>query len=189
MKKYLIIAALTVLSLSARAQLFDFSSNSGRFESGFTIGQAASFTDYANFGTGINFLGYGVYVDFLYAAPQHMYDSHVNDTKWNDTEAYCISAGYQVPILPWLRVMPVAGYMQTNEGVTDASTINIKDGENTATFYHDYDVTPGTRIHYFNYGLGLSIQPCKWFSINAIATRYALYGGIGINLTYFAKGE
>jgi hypothetical protein len=77
--------------------------------------------------------------------------------------------------------MPLAGYVQTSEGLTDGSTLNIG-GVYQSSFYHNFNVTPGSRVHYFNFGGGLSIQPLSWLSINGIFTRYAIYGGVGINL-------
>ena len=38
----------------------------------------------------------------------------------------------------------------------------------------------------FNYGGGLSVQPLKWFSVNLVYTRYAIYGGISVNFLAFA---
>ena len=185
MKKALLAAALLLVSFGAKAQLFDFSNNNDRYELGINIGQAGSFSEYANFGMGLNTVVWGVYVDFLKADAQHKYDNHVTDTQYNDTEAFSINVGYQIPILRRIRIMPLVGYSQTNEGVTDCSTVNISGGESSATMYHDYDVTPGSRRHYFNFGGGISIQPCRWFSINAVVTANAIYGGIGIDFMNF----
>ena len=167
--------------------LFDLSLNGSRMEAGVTAGQVGSFTDRARVGLGAYALYDGVYLDFVKASPQHKYNSHVTDEKWNDTCAFSIDAGYQIPVVKWLRLMPLVGYAQTNEGITDGSTINISADEDGTTWYHDYTVTSGSRRHYFNYGAGLSIQPCKWFSVNLIASRYALYGGIGLDLLSIAK--
>ena len=171
-------------AVSASAQAFDLSSNNGRFELGFNAGKIGTSTPYARFGNGINVMAYGVYVDFNIANPQHRYDNHYSDTKWEDDEVLMFNAGYQIPVTSWLRVMPLVGYVQTNEGLTDASTINVTD-DTSRTFYHSYKVTPGTREHYFNCGGGISVQPLKWFSLNFIYTRYGIYGGFGINLAAF----
>ena len=113
--------------------------------------------------------------------------SITSDTKWNDHVAFCINAGYQIPILRWLRLMPLIGYAQTNDGITDASVTIWEIDEDSSDTYHPYKVTRGSRSHYFNYGGGLSIQPCKWFSINLIATNNALYGGVGVDLITIAR--
>lgn len=167
--------------------LFDFSLNASRLEAGLTVGQAGSFTDYARFGLGAYLLYNGIYLDFIKADPQHKFNSHVTNEKWNDNAVFCINAGYQIPVVKWLRIMPLVGYTQTNDGVTDGTSVHLSSGDGTTTWYHDYDVTPGSRVHYFNYGGGLSIQPCRWLSINLIGSRYALYGGIGVDLMALAK--
>ena len=198
MKRLFAIIALITLSVGANAQagsgvslskeikLFDFQLNTKRFEAGLNIGQVASFSEYARFTLGANVLIGGVYVDFMSADPEHKYGPS-SDTKWNDHMAFCINAGYQIPVLKWLRVMPLIGYAQTNDGITDASeTYWDYDEDGGSSTYHPYKVTPGSRLHYLNYGAGLSIQPCKWFSINLVGTRHAIYGGFGLNLLAIA---
>lgn len=184
MKKLAIIVVLVLSVVNARAQYFDFASNSGRVEVGLALGQPGFSTEYARFGLGASVVAWGVQVDFLIADPQHRYTNTISDTTWNDTMAFCINAGYQIPVLKWLRLAPLAGYTQTNYGVTDGTSVSYDYDD--GSWYHPYKVTPGSRTHYFNYGGGLSIQPCKWFSINAVATRYAIYGAIVLNLTAFA---
>ena len=187
MKKMIIIAVLLTAAVSASAQVFDISSNAGRIEAGFTVGQAGSTTQYAGFGIGVDLLFSGFYLDYLKVNPEHKFDHTISDTKWEDTSVFCINAGYQIPVLDWLRIMPLAGYCQTNEGITDGTSLHVQYDDATRTLYHTYKVTPGSRIHHFNYGGGISIQPCKWFSINGVFTRYAIYGGISFNLVAFAN--
>lgn len=165
--------------------LFDFTFNASRLEGGVTAGLVGSFTDRTRFGMGGYVLYNGFYIDFLNAEPQHKFHAYETDERWNDNAAFSIHAGYQIPVVKWLRIMPIIGYTQTNEGITDGTTVNMGTGDETASWYHDYTVTPGSRLHYFNYGGGLSIQPCKWFSINLIASRYAIYGGIGLDVMSF----
>ena len=169
--------------------LFDFTLNASRMEMGIIVGQVGSFTDRARIGLGAYVMYNGFYLDFIKADPQHRYYSHVTEEQWNDDSAFGIHAGYQIPVLKWLRLMPIVGYVQTNEGITDGTSLNISAGDETTTWYHDYNVTPGSRLHYFNYGGGLSIQPCKWFSINLMASRYAIYGGIGVDIVTVAKQQ
>lgn len=168
--------------------LFDFKVNATRLEAGLTAGQVGSFTDRARFGLGAYVMYNGFYLDFINADPQHKYNGHLSEELYNDNCAFSIQAGYQIPVVKWLRIMPIAGYTQTNEGITDGKSLNYNyDEDGLSSWYHDYTVTPGSRLHYFNYGGGLSIQPCKWFSINLIASRYALYGGIGLDIITLAK--
>ena len=189
MKRLIVLIALISTTVSASAQqMFDFESNTGRLETGLNFGQAGSFTPYARLALGANVTFYGAHIDFLKAEPQHKYTNvdEISDQKWEDSVAYCINVGYQIPILKWLRIMPLVGYAQTNEGITDGSKLRMDADEDSVDFYHPYKVTKGTRTHYFNYGGGVSVQPCKWFSINLCATRTALYGGVGINFMSFA---
>ena len=197
MKRVLLVLVFLACCLGAQAQggfaqvekeykLFDFQFNAKRMEFGLNVGQAGSFSPYADFALGANLLVNGFYVDFLASDPQHKY-SRTSDTKWNDHVAFCINAGYQIPILKWLRLMPLIGYAQTNDGITDASVTIWEIDEDSSDTYHPYKVTRGSRSHYFNYGGGLSIQPCKWFSINLIATNNALYGGVGVDLVTIAR--
>lgn len=167
--------------------LFNFPLNTNRLEAGLTFGQVGSTTDYARFGMGGYVLVSGVYVDFVHAQPQHKYNHQVSDTKWNDTSVFSINAGYQIPVLSWLRLMPLVGYTQTNDGITDASTVEVDVDENGSSWYHHYTVTPGSRTHYFNFGGGISIQPLKWVSIHFVYSRYAIYGGIGLDILSVAK--
>lgn len=185
MKKIVVLIALALSVFSAKAQYFDFASNSGRVEAGFVLGQPAYSTEYDRFGLGANVCIWGFVLDFLVAEPEHRYYRVISDTVWDDTKALTINAGYQIPILSWLRLTPMAGYTQTNYGTTDGRSVEYDTDD--ISWYHRYRVTPGSRTHYFNFGGGLSIQPCKWFSINAVATRYAIYGGISLNLAAFAE--
>ena len=184
MKRLIISLVLLSVTICAHAQMFDFSSNNNRYEGGLNFGQMAFNTEYARFGMGMNMLAWGVYLDLNRTIAQHKFDREVSDTLWDDDEFFNINLGYQIPILSWIRVMPLLGYAQTNEGITDASTFNINPGEelSSTSIYHTYTVTPGSHVHYFNYGGGVSIQPLKWFSINFAYTRYAIYGGFAIDI-------
>ena len=56
MKRYIISLVLLSVTVSAHAQLFDFSSNNNRYEAGLNFGQMAFNTEYARFGMGMNML-------------------------------------------------------------------------------------------------------------------------------------
>lgn len=188
-KKNIILIALFAVCFGANAQqMFDFSNNSLRGGVGFSFGQAGSFTSYARLGLGANLLFKGFYMDYLYAGPAHRYaDTKISDQKWDDNAMLCINTGYQIPIFKWLYLMPMVGYAQINEGVTDGSKLynEPEDDYGYSDRFHPYEVT--TRTHYFNFGGGLSIQPCDWFSINLIATRTAIYAGFSINVLAFVE--
>ena len=186
---FILFALLALGSLGARAQWLDFSSNQRRFSIGFQLGQSATGTDYAKLGFGISVQAYGFQVDFLRVVPEHKYDNHVNNIIYRDSSSYSINLGYQVPILPWLRLVPVVGYCQTNYGNTDASTVNIETDENSSSMYHDYTVTPGSRRHYFNYGLGISVKPYRYVDLHFVYSARAIYGGISFNFEPLINGD
>lgn len=176
----LLVALVFAAGVSASAQMFDFSSNN-RLELGIHVGQSAATTQYARLGIGACLNVWGFYVDFIEASPQHRYDNKIKDVQFEDDMSWGINAGYQIPLFTWLKLMPVAGYFQTNEGITDASTINISGDRDYPSLFHDYDVKPETRKHYFNYGGGISLQPFPFLSFNFVYTRYSFYGGISFN--------
>ena len=71
--------------------LLDFTLNAHRWEGGITLGQVGSFTEYARLGMGAYVLFNGFYLDFIKADPQHKYEGHVTDTKWDDNVAFSIN--------------------------------------------------------------------------------------------------
>lgn len=180
MKKGIIIAVLVAMTMGASAQWFDFSNNKEIFEVGFQTGPVGLKTNYSNWGYGGSINICGVVVDFLYTGPEHKYDNHVLPVLYEDTSALTINVGYQIPVLPWLKVMPVVGHCHTSAGLTDATTVNIEVQDESARMYHDFDVT--SRRHYFNYGGGLVIHPVDWMSVYGVYTVHAIYGGITFNL-------
>jgi len=186
MKKSILFAAIVALSMTANAQWFDFSQNSNRIGIGLNMGELGRGTSYTDFGGGVSINILGVYIDYTQAGPDHKYDNHVTNTLYNDSVAFTLNVGYQIPVLPWLRVMPLVGYCQTNAGLTDATTVNVEvNGEYDASVYHDYTVTSGTRQHYFNAGVGLVITPIRWIDLFAIGTMHSITGGISFNLSEF----
>ena len=185
MKKSIIIVALMAMFMGASAQShwFNFANNKDRFGVGFNCGLVGWHTEFSDFGAGASINVMGVYLDYMQAGPKYKYDNHVIDALYEDSVAFVINAGYQIPVLPWLRVMPMVGYCQTNNGYTDATTVNVEvDDDHSARIYHDYYVAAGSRRHHFNFGAGLFVQPIRWLEIYAVGSMNALYGGISINL-------
>lgn len=191
MKKSMLFTVLLTVASVASAQWFDFSNNSKRIGIGFHIGEIGMGCEYSEVGGGASLNVCGVYVDFAKAGPEHKWDNHVTNTLYDDSVAFTINLGYQIPVLKWLRVMPIIGYCQTNAGKTDATSVNVDVSaeSNSASIYHDYEVTSGTRRHRFNFGIGLSVRPLKWFDIYAVGSRNAVYGGLSLNLNAFASSE
>ena len=193
MKKIIIIAAFLATAMSASAQWFDFSNNKGRFDLGLNIGMTGIQTNFTQFGFGASLDAYGVYIDFISAGPMYKYDNHVDvgpTAQVPDSTVLNINIGYQIPILPWLRIMPIVGHCHTTHGYTDFSTVNVEvdvdDDFASARMYHDY-VKEGSARHYWNYGGGIIISPIKWLNIYGVYSIRSIYSGIGVNLSALAK--
>ena len=182
--------------MSSRAQWFDFSENVHRYEIGFNLGMVGVNSEFQDFGWGASISAWGVYLDFLSAGPMYKYDNRVasmndpaNVRYLPDSTTTTINLGYQIPVLPWLRVMPLVGLNVNTSGVTDMATHNAQTsgtGDNVSVeLYHDYNKE--YTWTYFNFGGGLVISPIKWVSIYGVYTKHAIYGGVTLNLSAFAS--
>lgn len=190
MKKVTFIAMLiSMMSLSAQAQWFDFSENTDRAVVGINTGLVgyrnipdlanASTWDLSDIGVGISAAIVGFYLDFIYVNPDHRFDSHVVNYNWDDHSAWTLNAGYQIPIYrDYVFFTPLIGLSIATVGYTEGNNIGI-DSE-TQSIYHKYHVDDWHS--YFNYGGSLTVVPCKWFEINATCTAHAAYMGVAFNI-------
>lgn len=197
-KNVFIFAAVMAVAMSAHAQWFDFQSNVHRYGIGFNLGVVGQGTGYQDFGFGASINAWGVYIDFISAGPMYKYDNHVasmndpiNLRLLPDSTTTTINLGYQIPVLSWLRIMPLVGFNVTTSGRTDMSTHNAQtsgSGDNVSVeLYHDY--IREYRWSYFNYGGGIIISPIKWLSLYGVYTTHAVYGGISVNLNALDLNE
>ncbi len=195
-KTLLVIVALVAMTASASAQLFDFKNNVHRYEIGVNLGMAGVNTSFQNFGYGASLSAWGVYLDFITAGPMYKYDNRVasmndpaNVRYLPDSTTTTVNVGYQIPVLPWLRIMPLIGFNINTGGHTDMAThsaeTTVSDDYVSVELYHDYNREASWT--YFNYGGGLVISPIKWFSIYGVYTIHSIYGGISLNLSAFNK--
>ena len=190
MKKVAIIAVLfSLMSLSAKAQWFDLTQNLNRGVVGFHTGLVGynNVNDIpdmslSDLGVGLSLNVAGVYLDFVYVTPDHMYDSHIVMENWDDHDAFVINVGYQVPIYRnYVFITPLIGWSRVSTGITEGNNIGV-DTENSSIF-HKYHST--WHRNDFNYGGMLTVAPCKYFEINAAFTAHAAYAGIAFNLANF----
>ena len=195
-KTVLLIAAVMALSMSANAQWLDFGNNKDRYEIGVNLGMAGMNSEFRDFGFGVSLSAWGVYLDFITAGPMYRNDDRtasMNDPVAlrliPDSTTTSINLGYQIPVLPWLRVMPLVGLNVNTCGYTDMSRTQAEtsgSGDNiTVNLVHPY-----TSEHTWctlNYGGGLIISPIKWMSIYGVYTINAIYGGLTFNLSALAE--
>lgn len=196
MKKALVIVALVAATMSASAQWLDFSKNVHRYEIGVHLGMVGPSTGFHGLGFGASLSAWGVYLDVISAGPMYKYDNRVasmND-PYNvrflpDSTTTAINLGYQIPVLPWLRIMPLIGFNLNTGGHTDMATHNAEvsgSSDNISVeLYHDYNSE--NTWTYFNYGGGLVISPVKWISIYGVYTTHAIYGGISLNFSALSE--
>ena len=185
-KKILFLVTLFVLSVgTAKAQWFDFSENRSDVTVGvnlgvvgYDFGSSQINKTYAGFGSGVSVSLLGVYVDFIYQAPEHRWGNKVTPVVYHDHTALSINAGYKIPVTSWLNITPLIGYSNETTGLTDCSTLNID--PDTFSIYHDYDRQ--TIDSHFNYGVGLSAKPTEWLEIGGVCTAHAVYGNVSVNI-------
>ena len=191
MKKSILLVALFTLAMSAQAQWFDFSQNHYRFGIGINLGHVGKEPHFNDFGLGVSLNAWGVYLDCLSAGPVYKYDNRVasmNDPAnlrfLPDSTTTVVNLGYQIPVLPWLRIMPLIGFNVNTSGLTDMATHNVQtsgsDESISVELYHDYNRE--YTWTYINFGGGLVITPVKYVDIYAVYTSRAIYGGVSFNM-------
>ena len=166
MKKVALFAVLfSMVTLSAKAQWFDFSQNThdatvglNLCMVGYHLGNHQAEKDLSGFGFGVSASLVGFYADFIYQNPEHRWDRKVTQVEYDDHTALAINVGYKIPVLPWLNIIPLIGYSNETTGKTLGNSIGV-DTE-SHSIYHDYKVEH--RNNHFNYGVGLSVKPIKW---------------------------
>jgi len=176
----------TMLTVSAKAQWFDFSQNQDRAVAGFHAGLVGyeginniSTMKMTDLGLGMSFNFMGIYADFLYVTPDHMYNSYVVQENWPDHDAFVLNFGYQFPVYKNIvYVTPIVGWSRVSTGFTEGNNIGVD--TDSGSIYHKYTST--WHRNDFNYGGMLTVAPCKYFELNAAFTAHAAYGGISFNL-------
>ena len=164
MKKIGLIALLlSVMTINAQAQWFDFSENTNR----------------AVIGVNTGLVGYSSIDKIAENKEWGFTDVGVVNYDWDDHSALTINAGYQIPIFKdYVFLTPLIGFSRATIGITEGNNIGFD--PDSRSIYHKYTVTDSH--NYFNYGGMLTVAPCKWFEINATFTAHAAYLGIGVDL-------
>ena len=188
MKKVVLIAVLfSMVTLSAKAQWFDFSQNA--YDAtvgvnlgmvGYHMGNSQAEKNLAGFGFGVSASLVGFYADFIYQNPEHRWDRKVTQVEYDDHTALAINVGYQIPVSSWLYVTPLIGYSNETTGKTLGNSIGI-DVERRS-IYHEYKRL--TMENHFNYGVGLMFRPIEMLEIGAVASSHAIYGTISFSSNF-----
>ena len=178
MKKIVLALAILLSGITAKAQIFPFAEvDFGHFGIAFQAGAIGIGKEVTRAAFGANLLAYGVYLDFLYAGPQHKSDPKVD--IWNDSSGYSVHLGYQIPITEYLRIIPFAGYAEVNRGVTDGTDYSYEYSTTNKRWNVNNKYTKDWRAGGFDAGgsLVINIGPANIF---LTGTMSSAYGGIGV---------
>ena len=122
---------------------------------------------------GLNGTIYGIYIDFLFWPRAHANSTDV-DKHENEKQAISAHIGYQIPLLKWLSIIPIAGYTQVENGTTDGSHWKSSSSSGIVNSYVVDEDNKG-----FDFGGILVFNISKSVRVYATGTTRAVYGGIG----------
>ena len=177
MKKTLLALAILLFSITANAQWFPFDDVNRNFYGGAIQGGALGLgKEVTRAAFGANVLAYGVYLDVLYCGPQHAHDPKKD--VWDDSSGFSLHAGYQIPILEFLRVIPLVGYAEVNRGVTDGTDYSLDYNSSSKQWLIRNKYTKNWKDGGFDAGgsVVINIGPVNIF---LTGTMCSVYGGIG----------
>ncbi|MBR6083078.1 MAG: hypothetical protein IKP62_09155 [Salinivirgaceae bacterium] len=125
---------------------------------------------------GVSMSLYGFYFDCLCKPLFH--GSSTGVEKWDDSFGFTLHAGYQIPIVDWLRIIPEIGYFSVSEGTTDGSKYSVdKDG-----IHNKY--TADWKDKGLDYGAVMVLHFFDCFNIDFAVTRNTMYGGLGFGIHF-----
>ena len=176
MKKAFILFCMAVLGSTAYTQTIfqtkDVWNVNKAVEIGFQGTQIGRSSDgFSEWGMGIDFTCYGVYLDYSFLINTHKNDVRVD--KWDDKRGWAFHAGYQIPISKVFRIIPQIGYVSGDYGVTDGWNWTVTNN--------------GIKNHFdskesfssFDYGAKLVINPAKYFVMFGQVTAHTFGIGLG----------
>lgn len=176
MRKAFVVFCMIVLSSTIHSQTIFQTKDVWKFnkavEFGFQGTQIGRSSDgFSEWGMGIDFTCYGVYLDYSFLINTHENDVRVD--KWDDKRGWSFHAGYQIPISKAIRIIPQIGYVSGDYGVTDGWNWTVTNN--------------GIRNHFdsknsfssFDYGAKLVINPAKYFVLFGQVTAHTFGIGLG----------
>lgn len=178
MKKTVLSLAILFSCLTASAQWFPFADvNFGHAGIAFQGGALGLGKEVTRAAFGANLLVYGVYIDALYAGPQHKHDPKLD--TWDDNNAISVHLGYQIPIIEYVRIIPIVGYAQVSKGITDGTDYNVEYSTSSRSWLVNNKYTKTWKEGYFDAGgsIVVNIGPANIF---LTGTMCSVYGGIGV---------
>ena len=180
MKKTILALVILFSCITANAQWFPFGEvNVNHYGIAFQGGALGLGKDVTRAAFGANLLVYGVYLDALYASPQHRNDPKMS--VWDDNSAFSIHLGYQIPVLEFLRIIPFAGYANFSKGVTDGRDYSYEYSTTSKRWMVNNKYTKDWQKGYFDAGgsIVINLGPVNIF---LTGTMCSVYGGIGLEM-------
>ena len=126
----------------------------------------------------VNTTCYGVYLDVGGWPRSHGDDVRIDE--WDDEYCFAFHLGYQLPVLKWLKITPIAGYYKHESGYTDGSHWKVVNYGISNKFVAQ------DKLNGFDYGCNIQID-IKQFSIFGTITKNMWYAGIGFNIPTNSK--
>ena len=174
MKKTICIIILIVVCFPLNAKKwFDTNKN---ISFGLLYGTVCAKEELSQHAWGFNSMLYGFYFDLLIKGRSHGGDVAVG--KWKDKEADSFHFGYQIPIIEYVRIVPIIGYSSVKTGMTDGYNWSISQHGLSNSFNVD------KKIGGFDCG-GVLVLNYSIISLYGGYTNYNMfYGGVGIELRF-----
>ena len=117
---------------------------------------------------------YGVYMDIGGWPASHTSDYFYGDR--DDEKCFAIHGGYQIPVLPFLKITPLLGYYEHQIGWTDGDWYYIdRYGDIHNHFITEYEYRG------FDYGAQIQFDIYR-LSIVGTVTKNMWYAGLGVNI-------
>lgn len=172
MKKTILLIALLLGTLQAHAQLFPIADvNNNHYEIGFQGGVIGLGKELTLAGFGINATIWGAYIDFLLNGAQHASSKEVGE--WRDNQGIAIHVGYQIPITRYVRIIPLVGYGEINEGITNGYKYSVDKNGIHNSYKADW------RHGGFDAGGSVCVN-IGFVSFYVTGTIWSVSGGVGI---------
>lgn len=168
MKKFALFLYMAALAFSASAaDWFPFRDVNHKWNISFNGGYSPA-GRVPLYGFGLTVRGVHLTVGGLGSTHEH----DVNVGTWNEKASFTLQAGYQIPLVKSFRIIPVIGTIGIGEAITDGWDWSVNQGQITNKV--------SSEIKYnFDYGVHLVFNHRKLI-INLGATRYTLFGGLGL---------
>ena len=168
----LIILNLFCSTLNAK-KWFDTNKN---LSLGVMYGKIGASEEISQNAWGLNLQIFGLYFDCMGKPRKHGNDVAID--KWKETEAVSYHFGYQIPIVEYVRIIPIIGYYSVKTGTTDGYNWSVTQNGISNAFNIDKK----------NCGMdcgGVLVLNYSFVCLYGAYTKHnQFYGGVGIEYRF-----